>query len=114
MNETLLKPALTEKEWEEVGRAGSGDYNAAPMIYQSYKSLAESRLPQFSDRLHALAAFCLQDQEFGFTRRTLRVLVRGVPEEPGYHEIEWTQEEIDEAEAELDKVRALLPPEPAS
>jgi hypothetical protein len=46
-----------------------------------------------------------------FTQEDYDSLARAVPEYDGWHEMEWTEEEIEQALEALGKIRALIDPE---
>lgn len=132
-----IKPALTPEEWASLSvHPGACDtvhiegdhlsvYSSSPIasfdddptasINDTY-SADDTLTPEykfFGEDRHSLAALALYNQPFGFTRETLLILAKGIPPYDGYYETEWTAEELDKANAELDKIKALLPPEPS-
>ncbi len=108
MAERAIEPALTSEEWEhrEAGNVFEDMLGSGVNV-----SIDGGTCSTPITKPHGCAALCLHNQPFGFTRRTLQLLGRGVPDVPGWHEVKWTAEEMAEARAELRKLEALLPPE---
>ena len=72
-----IKPALTAEEWAEIicrrGDPESYTGSGVPTIEVSAQSIMGSRLPQIG-RPQALAALCLHNQPFGFTREDVDLI----------------------------------------
>ena len=70
-----IKPALTADEWEEI-EARRGDVVASEDgRFVRVESFGESvLLDAEDDQRHALAALCLYQQPFGFTREDVQLL----------------------------------------
>ena len=98
-----VKPALTPEEWAQSRQSQAGEHNKAPMIHGQF--LVFSGMPEPINRLHAMAALCLHEQPFGFTREDvdgLRIMMDR--EGPRIH--------LYGSVASLaDRIEALLPPE---
>jgi hypothetical protein len=106
--ETEIKPALTAEEWER-GEAFRGDHilegysdGSGIGITEPYETFGVVPPEAF----HAVAAWCLHNQIFGFTRGDVQFLreIRKDHEARRYVNAE-------EAEDLADRIEALLPPE---
>lgn len=114
-----IKPALTAEEWRDRRTA-----NGSTCIQVDGGSVLLSPSPPDGDmrmvvnRPEALAAFCLHEQPFGFTREMLEslrhIVTLGVDcgsfiNYPGHPEDDGPDRDL--AHAALDNIEALLPPE---
>ena len=118
-----IKAALTTEEWgrkhhkiqcydswdEDIVKAGVGEIAAGGgyLHLTSHQHGAFADFTAGADR-HALAALCLHDQPFGFTREyvdTLRKVIR----EASVYEV--GDDEKDDMRSIADRIEALLPPE---
>ena len=106
-----MKPAMTAEEWAKVRE---------PLVVEWAQDLPPKRLDQ--EFRHGLAARCLHEQEFGFTREDV------VDERQAYHDavvLARHYQDIDMEEQRLacrerarrhmeraERIEALLPPEP--
>jgi len=108
-----MKPALTREEWKEFVREGwvkigvdltvetSAHERSGFWICHSFGECAE---PSKGKERHALAALCLYDQPFGFTREHVRAL-------RDFGHYNQTSEDRNLALEALKLMEALLPPE---
>jgi hypothetical protein len=103
-----MKPALTKEEWEDAHHVyaygGIGKLTRGGTIVSIAKE----------DR-HLIAALCLHEQSFGFTREDVRLL-RYVRERIEHHRLDSVRTLIPQAEFDLladlaDRISDLLPPE---
>lgn len=100
-----VKPALTAEEWAEVLECAFVEGMVAGAVYGA--DMADIGRPK---ERHALAALCLHNQPFGFTRgdvRYLRACADIVGEVQGGH----YHTEEGELHRIADRIEALLPPE---
>ena len=104
-----VKPAMTPEEW-----AVARDYWGVPSVIlgQVGSTLANGAFVSESNR-HALAALCLHEQEFGFTREDVNALQEAI--NGGYDGMDmifWVGEEIVQRLQSLtSRISDLLPPE---
>ena len=133
-----VKPALTREEWERLEWRGEGERDGSG--YQFVALDPEGRLsagswnpdyalgdvsgPLPDDGRKAIAALCLHDQPFGFTRedvvrhrecakRDREIFhVAGLSDDPEDDYVEFeAAHRIDWHESMVDRIEALLPPE---
>ena len=107
-----MKPALTAEEWAKVRE---------PLVVEWAQDLPPKRLDQ--EFRHGLAARCLHEQEFGFTRedvdRHRATLPDTMPKHPSHHEtilayntlVEWINSRVAWRNSMADRLEVLLPPE---
>ena len=110
-----LKAAMTKEEWAAKETPGNGDWQdkrdgtVARLEYDPSELYVwvESGFRVALGSHHAVAALCLHEQPFGFTREMLRLASNA-----GVHDLA-NQDEIDATEAIFERIEALLPPEAA-
>jgi len=96
-----IKPALTAEEWVEGRTANGNVYTTIDGVL--WLESGDKKLIVVSSRAK-MAALCLHNQPFGFTRDMLRALRElGHPSQ--------TMESMDLADAAIDRIEALLPQE---
>jgi len=110
-----MKPALTAKEWVDGHDIGYGMnlYPDGPEAVTIEGLPNGASLSIRAEHLHALAAFCLHGQPFGFTREDVNAL-RSVLD---LHRESWVNGVygVDDICKHLaDRIEALLPPEEES
>lgn len=112
MREDDYLPALTAEEWEKgvINRPCDAHYNhglnmdrgidgeGAPVVHIDANTI-EDTSRHHGDTLHAIAAFCLYGQPFGFTHEDVKKLL-------------WIPPDQDTLESVAARIAALLPPEP--
>ena len=98
-----IKPALTAEEWKN--RHTERGYTFVSVGVDVWLGPPNDKDPLVMvQNRHAMAAICLHEQPFGFTRDMLRALRElGHPSQ--------TTEGLDLAYAAIDRIEALLPPE---
>lgn len=124
-----VKPALTKEEWAAkavTSRYGDGldsigldrygrwiVWEAAPLGRGVGDERIFTRRGERGRVSHALAALALRGQPFGFTREMVDALVSGleVAGNEGWGSYSWSEEQGKLAEAAIENIRALLPPE---
>lgn len=101
----MIKPALTQEEWAEAlaWPHGVQDYLISPGKFLGY---GENK----PNDLYRMAALCLHNQEFGFTRGNVEML-RDVGESVSALGRPWDVERHEAANHLADLIEALLPPE---
>ena len=99
---TEIKPALTAEEWVKALFQSSQE-GALAITVGMREDLAAPGTPECRAAYHhALAALCLKDKPFGFTREDVEILRAGVDSVPA----------LDHVQGSLaDRIEALLPPE---
>ena len=111
----MSEPAMTAEEWAECLRDPL-DYGMPPMVHGQF--LLFTGLPEPINRLDAMAALCLHEQSFGFTRDDVGVMkalsqrihndVHGIKEFSGTGNLAGIVLDL------ADRIEALLPPEEPS
>lgn len=107
-----MKPALTAEEWakrcvhDSTDKTISADTTETDCLWLH----DEERMTGIAiDRLHALAALCLHNQPFGFTREDVEMLRKIAEWTPGYS---WSDVDSKYSVQSLaNRIEALLPPE---
>jgi len=76
-----MKPALTKEEWEEKETHRQDGYAGARLVEKEDESCVETGYRDFyygdayvGQERHGLAALCLHNQPFGFTREDVKLL----------------------------------------
>jgi hypothetical protein len=100
-----IKPALTAGEWAGVSLLRKRTYNNGPMINGIALMVLESEAPQLN-RPQAMAALCLHEQPFGFTRWDV-IALRAMQDRINFEALD---RGIPSVKDLADRIEALLPP----
>lgn len=103
-----MKAALTEKEWRILEFRPSYWGDVSKTENELFVRCPDNREIFTPSDQHKLAALCLHNQEFGFTREhatAIRWCVKGYRANPTF------QREADILDGLADLIEALLPPE---